>query len=157
MTQDGRPQRRSEWWFNDLIDPAETAVYLERLGAAGITRDYLYLEYKGEDRVYVPTDQFAKLSHVNIRIKFFRQCGEHRRNGPDHHCAPEGIDTFKVLRVRDNYQIAKANAQFLQRQRISLSRLDEFLSAHGDRLGIRCEENNCWGTAVWVCEGYRIQ
>jgi transcription-repair coupling factor (superfamily II helicase) len=28
----------------------------------GITRDYLYLEYKGEDRVYVPTDQFAKLS-----------------------------------------------------------------------------------------------
>ena len=28
----------------------------------GVTRDYLYLEYKGEDRVYVPTDQFAKLS-----------------------------------------------------------------------------------------------
>jgi transcription-repair coupling factor (superfamily II helicase) len=28
----------------------------------GITRDYLYLEYKGEDRVYVPTDQLAKLS-----------------------------------------------------------------------------------------------
>ncbi|MBK5110590.1 MAG: transcription-repair coupling factor [Thermoleophilia bacterium] len=28
----------------------------------GITRDYLYLEYRGEDRVYVPTDQFAKLS-----------------------------------------------------------------------------------------------
>ena len=28
----------------------------------GIGRDYLYLEYKGEDRVYVPTDQFAKLS-----------------------------------------------------------------------------------------------
>ena len=41
MTQDGRPQRRSEWWFNDLIDPAETAVYLERLGAAGITRGEL--------------------------------------------------------------------------------------------------------------------
>ncbi|MEA5116426.1 MAG: IlvD/Edd family dehydratase, partial [Propionicimonas sp.] len=31
-------QRRSEWWFNDLVDPAETAIYLERLGAAGITR-----------------------------------------------------------------------------------------------------------------------
>jgi transcription-repair coupling factor (superfamily II helicase) len=29
---------------------------------AGVTRDYLYLEYKGEDRVYVPTDQLAKLS-----------------------------------------------------------------------------------------------
>jgi transcription-repair coupling factor (superfamily II helicase) len=28
----------------------------------GITRDYLYLEYRGEDRVYVPTDQLAKLS-----------------------------------------------------------------------------------------------
>jgi transcription-repair coupling factor (superfamily II helicase) len=28
----------------------------------GIVRDYLYLEYKGEDRVYVPTDQLAKLS-----------------------------------------------------------------------------------------------
>ncbi|MGE5281366.1 MAG: transcription-repair coupling factor [Chloroflexota bacterium] len=28
----------------------------------GITRDYLYLEYKGEDRVYVPVDQLAKLS-----------------------------------------------------------------------------------------------
>jgi transcription-repair coupling factor (superfamily II helicase) len=28
----------------------------------GVSRDYLYLEYKGEDRVYVPTDQFAKLS-----------------------------------------------------------------------------------------------
>ncbi len=28
----------------------------------GVVRDYLYLEYKGEDRVYVPTDQLAKLS-----------------------------------------------------------------------------------------------
>jgi transcription-repair coupling factor (superfamily II helicase) len=27
-----------------------------------VTRDYLYLEYKGADRVYVPTDQLAKLS-----------------------------------------------------------------------------------------------
>jgi len=29
---------------------------------AGVTRDYLYLEYQGEDRVYVPTDQLAKIS-----------------------------------------------------------------------------------------------
>jgi transcription-repair coupling factor (superfamily II helicase) len=29
---------------------------------AGITRDYLYLEYQGDDRVYVPTDQLAKIS-----------------------------------------------------------------------------------------------
>ena len=28
----------------------------------GVTRDYLYLEYKGEDRVFAPTDQLAKLS-----------------------------------------------------------------------------------------------
>ncbi|HEX2096424.1 MAG TPA: transcription-repair coupling factor [Solirubrobacterales bacterium] len=28
----------------------------------GVTRDYMYLEYKGEDRVYVPTEQLAKLS-----------------------------------------------------------------------------------------------
>jgi len=28
----------------------------------GISRDYLYLEYRGEDRVYVPTEQLAKLS-----------------------------------------------------------------------------------------------
>jgi transcription-repair coupling factor (superfamily II helicase) len=29
---------------------------------AGVTRDYLYLEYRGDDRVYTPTDQFAKIS-----------------------------------------------------------------------------------------------
>ncbi len=28
----------------------------------GVTRDYLYLEYQGEDRVFVPTEQLAKLS-----------------------------------------------------------------------------------------------
>ncbi len=31
----------------------------------GITRDYLLLEYKGEDRVYAPTDQFGKLSRYS--------------------------------------------------------------------------------------------
>jgi transcription-repair coupling factor (superfamily II helicase) len=29
---------------------------------AEITRDYLYLEYQGDDRVFVPTDQLAKIS-----------------------------------------------------------------------------------------------
>ncbi len=29
---------------------------------ASVTRDYLYLEYQGDDRVYVPTDQLAKIS-----------------------------------------------------------------------------------------------
>jgi len=29
---------------------------------AGVTRDYLYLEYQGDDRVYVPVEQLAKIS-----------------------------------------------------------------------------------------------
>jgi transcription-repair coupling factor (superfamily II helicase) len=29
---------------------------------SGVTRDYLYLEYQGDDRVYVPTDQLARIS-----------------------------------------------------------------------------------------------
>ena len=29
---------------------------------ANITRDYLYLEYQGDDAVFVPTDQLAKIS-----------------------------------------------------------------------------------------------
>src|SRR5207302_1072742 len=29
---------------------------------AGVVRDYLYLEYDGDDRVFVPTDQLAKIS-----------------------------------------------------------------------------------------------
>jgi transcription-repair coupling factor (superfamily II helicase) len=29
---------------------------------AGVTRDYLLLEYQGDDRVYAPTDQFEKIS-----------------------------------------------------------------------------------------------
>jgi transcription-repair coupling factor (superfamily II helicase) len=29
---------------------------------AGVMRDYLYLEYQGDDRVFVPTDQLAKIS-----------------------------------------------------------------------------------------------
>ena len=29
---------------------------------AGVTRDYLYLEYAGSDRVFVPVDQLAKIS-----------------------------------------------------------------------------------------------
>jgi transcription-repair coupling factor (superfamily II helicase) len=29
---------------------------------AGVTRDYLYLEYQGDDRVFVPTEQLAKIS-----------------------------------------------------------------------------------------------
>jgi transcription-repair coupling factor (superfamily II helicase) len=38
---------------------------------AGVTRDYLYLEYQGDDRVFVPTDQLAKIS------RFVGAGGEH--------------------------------------------------------------------------------
>jgi transcription-repair coupling factor (superfamily II helicase) len=40
---------------------------------AGVTRDYLYLEYDGDDRVYAPTDQFAKIS------RYVGAGGEHPR------------------------------------------------------------------------------
>ena len=34
----------------------------ETKSVAGITRDYLYLEYRGDDRVFVPADQLAKIT-----------------------------------------------------------------------------------------------
>ncbi|MGA9874223.1 MAG: transcription-repair coupling factor [Solirubrobacteraceae bacterium] len=40
---------------------------------ADITRDYLYLEYQGDDKVFVPTDQLAKIS---------RYVGAGGENGP---------------------------------------------------------------------------
>jgi len=36
-----RKRMRSEIWFNDPDEPAETAVYLERFGNYGITRGEL--------------------------------------------------------------------------------------------------------------------
>ncbi|HEX3510170.1 MAG TPA: transcription-repair coupling factor [Solirubrobacteraceae bacterium] len=40
---------------------------------ADVTRDYLYLEYQGDDRVFVPTDQLAKIS----RYLGYGAAGEH--------------------------------------------------------------------------------
>ena len=40
--------------------PASPASRRRRV--AGVTRDYLELEYRGEDRVFAPTDQLAKIS-----------------------------------------------------------------------------------------------
>ncbi|MDX6573539.1 MAG: hypothetical protein QOC86_2695, partial [Gaiellales bacterium] len=47
----------------DHEDPgnARFAGY-ETKTVAGVTRDYLYLEYQGDDRVFVPSDQLAKIS-----------------------------------------------------------------------------------------------
>jgi transcription-repair coupling factor (superfamily II helicase) len=66
-----RPSRRTRLAFSDLrvgdyVVHEDHGVArfagFETREVGGVTRDYLYLEYKGEDRVYVPTDQLAKLS-----------------------------------------------------------------------------------------------
>jgi dihydroxy-acid dehydratase len=41
MSEDPRRKRRSEIWFNDMAEPGETAVYLERYGNYGISRKEL--------------------------------------------------------------------------------------------------------------------
>ena len=38
MTHQNRKKLRSEIWFNDMSEPGETAVYLERYNNYGITR-----------------------------------------------------------------------------------------------------------------------
>ena len=67
----GRPRRGALRSFTDLRT-GDIVVHedhgvarfagFETRTVAGITRDYLYLEYQGDDRVYVPTDQLAKIS-----------------------------------------------------------------------------------------------
>ena len=41
MSNQERKRLRSEIWFNDMTEPGETAVYLERFGNYGITREEL--------------------------------------------------------------------------------------------------------------------
>jgi transcription-repair coupling factor (superfamily II helicase) len=66
-----RPARRARLAFSDLrvgdyVVHEDHGVArfagFETREVGGVTRDYLYLEYRGEDRVFVPTDQLAKLS-----------------------------------------------------------------------------------------------
>jgi transcription-repair coupling factor (superfamily II helicase) len=66
-----RPSSRARLAFSDLrvgdfVVHEDHGVArfagFETREVGGVTRDYLYLEYRGEDRVYVPTDQLAKLS-----------------------------------------------------------------------------------------------
>lgn len=40
MNDHERKRLRSEIWFNDMTEPGETAVYLERFNNYGITRRY---------------------------------------------------------------------------------------------------------------------
>jgi transcription-repair coupling factor (superfamily II helicase) len=67
----GRPRRGALRSFTDLRT-GDIVVHedhgvarfagFETRTVAGVTRDYLYLEYQGDDRVFVPTDQLAKIS-----------------------------------------------------------------------------------------------
>jgi transcription-repair coupling factor (superfamily II helicase) len=67
----GRPRRGAlrsftELRTGDIVVHEDHGVArfagFETRTVAGITRDYLYLEYQGDDRVFVPTDQLAKIS-----------------------------------------------------------------------------------------------
>ncbi|HEV2924479.1 MAG TPA: CarD family transcriptional regulator, partial [Solirubrobacteraceae bacterium] len=67
-----RPGRRgalrsfSELRTGDIVVHEDHGVArfagFETRTVANVTRDYLYLEYQGDDRVFVPTDQLAKIS-----------------------------------------------------------------------------------------------
>jgi transcription-repair coupling factor (superfamily II helicase) len=73
-TQPARPQTARRGALRSFADlrPGDYVVHedhgvarfagFETRTIAGVTRDYLYLEYQGDDRVYAPTDQFAKIS-----------------------------------------------------------------------------------------------
>ncbi|HEX4438392.1 MAG TPA: transcription-repair coupling factor [Solirubrobacteraceae bacterium] len=67
----GRPRRGALRSFTDLRT-GDIVVHedhgvarfagFETRTVADVTRDYLYLEYQGDDKVFVPTDQLAKIS-----------------------------------------------------------------------------------------------
>jgi transcription-repair coupling factor (superfamily II helicase) len=67
----GRPRRGAlrsfaELRTGDIVVHEDHGVArfagFETRTVANVTRDYLYLEYQGDDRVYVPTEQLAKIS-----------------------------------------------------------------------------------------------
>ncbi len=67
----GRPRRGAlrsftELRTGDIVVHEDHGVArfagFETRTVAEVTRDYLYLEYQGDDRVYVPTEQLAKIS-----------------------------------------------------------------------------------------------
>ena len=68
---EGRPRRGAlrsftELRTGDIVVHEDHGVArfagFETRTVASVTRDYLYLEYQGDDRVYVPTEQLAKIS-----------------------------------------------------------------------------------------------
>jgi transcription-repair coupling factor (superfamily II helicase) len=71
ISADGRPRRGAlrsftELRTGDIVVHEDHGVArfagFETRTVAGVTRDYLYLEYQGDDRVFVPTEQLAKIS-----------------------------------------------------------------------------------------------
>jgi transcription-repair coupling factor (superfamily II helicase) len=71
VSADGRPRRGAlrsftELRTGDIVVHEDHGVArfagFETRTVAGVTRDYLYLEYQGDDRVYAPTEQLAKIS-----------------------------------------------------------------------------------------------
>jgi transcription-repair coupling factor (superfamily II helicase) len=62
----GRPAAFGELRLGDHVVHVDHGVArfagFETRTLAGVTRDYLQLEYRGDDRVYLPTEQMAKLS-----------------------------------------------------------------------------------------------
>ncbi|HXA53671.1 MAG TPA: transcription-repair coupling factor [Solirubrobacteraceae bacterium] len=82
VSADGRPRRGAlrsftELRTGDIVVHEDHGVArfagFETRTVAGVTRDYLYLEYQGDDRVYVPTEQLAKIS----RYLGYGAAGEH--------------------------------------------------------------------------------
>ncbi len=78
----GRPRRGAlrsftELRTGDIVVHEDHGVArfagFETRTVAGVTRDYLYLEYQGDDRVYAPTEQLAKIS----RYVGYGAAGEH--------------------------------------------------------------------------------
>ena len=70
---EGRPERRrgvlrsfADLRTGDIVVHEDHGIArfagFDTKTVAGITRDYLYLEYAGSDRVFVPVDQLAKIS-----------------------------------------------------------------------------------------------
>ncbi len=58
---------------------------------ANVTRDYLYLEYQGDDKVFVPTDQLAKIFEIRggwRRAPTAEQTGRHPLGDDEGACAP---------------------------------------------------------------------
>jgi transcription-repair coupling factor (superfamily II helicase) len=68
-----RPRRREAQGYFDDLKPGDFVVHFQhgvaryagmvKRGIGGVERDYLLLEYRGDDRLYVPSDQIDAVRH----------------------------------------------------------------------------------------------